>query len=51
MRKLFQKLRVAHKLGVVVCTFVLPVTFVIWSLVGEQRIAIRFAARGRALPQ
>ena len=45
MRGLFRRLKVAHKLGVVVCTFAVPVTFILWSLISEQRIAIRFAAQ------
>lgn len=45
MRQVFSKLKVAHKLGVVVLTFAIPTTFILWSLISEQRIAIRFAAQ------
>jgi methyl-accepting chemotaxis protein len=45
MRGLFSNLKVARKLGVVVCTFAIPVTFILWSLISEQRIAIRFASQ------
>jgi len=39
----FQRLKVASKLGLAVCIFVVPVAFVLWSLVSEQGVAIRFA--------
>jgi hypothetical protein len=41
----FHELKITNKLGVVTCTFVLSVTFAIWSLISEQQIAIQFAAQ------
>lgn len=39
----FSKLRVAHKLGLAACAFAIPIAFMVWALVGEQNISIRFA--------
>jgi len=40
---MFAKMKVAQKLAVAMSLFALPVMFVVWTLVGEQRIAIAFA--------
>lgn len=38
-------LKVAHKLALAAGAFAIPVAFILWALVGEQNIAIRFAAQ------
>ena len=38
-------LKVAHKLGLAACAFAVPVVFIVWALVAEQNVAIRFAAQ------
>ena len=40
---MFAKLNVAQKLAVTVALFAVPVMFVVWTLIGQQRIAIAFA--------
>ena len=36
-------LRISHKLGLSVCAFAVPIAFLVWALVVEQTVAIRFA--------
>ena len=38
-------LRIAHKLGLSACAFAVPVAFILWALVTEQNVAIRFASQ------
>ena len=39
------RLRIAHKLGLSACAFAVPIAFILWALVAEQSVAIRFAAK------
>jgi methyl-accepting chemotaxis protein len=45
MRKLLSRLSVARKLGLAACAFAVPVTFIVWALVAQEGVAIRFAAQ------
>ncbi len=38
-------LKIAHKLGLSACAFAVPVAFILWALVTEQNLAIRFASQ------
>ena len=38
-------LRIAHKLGLSACAFAAPVAFILWALITEQNVAIRFASQ------
>jgi methyl-accepting chemotaxis protein len=38
-------LRITHKLGLSACAFAVPVAFILWALVTEQNVAIRFASQ------
>jgi methyl-accepting chemotaxis protein len=42
---MLRKLRIAHKLGLAACLFAMPLIFMLWALITEQQIAIRFAAQ------
>ena len=37
--------RISHKLGLSACAFAVPVAFILWALVTEQNVAIRFASQ------
>ena len=39
------RLRVVHKLGLSACAFAVPIAFILWALVAEQNVAVRFAAK------
>ena len=45
MLRLFANLKVARKLGLAAATFAVPVVYILWGLISEQGIAVRFAAR------
>jgi methyl-accepting chemotaxis protein len=45
MFRVFADLSVAWKLGLAALCFALPTCFIVWSLIAEQDIAIRFAAQ------
>lgn len=45
MRGTRWKFKVAHKLTLAACAFAVPVAFILWALVAEQRVAIRFASQ------
>ncbi|HET9148707.1 MAG TPA: HAMP domain-containing protein, partial [Acetobacteraceae bacterium] len=45
MVNVLSKLKIAHKLGIAACAFAVPIAFILWSLVAEQNVAIRFASK------
>jgi methyl-accepting chemotaxis protein len=48
MLRAYSNLRVAWKLGLTAACFALPTGFILWSLLAEQNIAIRFATQESA---
>ena len=45
MASIGAELRIAHKLGLSACAFAVPTAFILWALVAEQNVAVRFAAK------